>query len=690
MGRRRKIAVAAACCGLIVLAAVGGLRLAVGMAAVPPAPVASSVVLDRHGALMRAYTVADGIWRLPTTVDDVDPLVVRMLLAYEDHRFWQHHGVDVRAVARAAFQFMTHGRIVSGGSTLTMQVARLQGEGTTRSVAGKLGQMVGALALERHATKREILDRYLTLAPYGGNLEGLRAASLAYFGKEPRRLSVAEAALLVALPQAPEDRRPDRHPAAARAARDHVLVRALAEGVIDGAGAAAARRAPIPRQRRPFPMLAPQLADRVVAAASGRAAYRLTLDADLQRGLQALAAERAAAIDPAASAAIVVADHRTGAILASVGSAGFFDAARAGYIDMTDALRSPGSTLKPLIYGLGFELGLAHPESLVDDRPTAFAGYAPENYDRAFHGTVTVRQALQASLNVPAVIMLDLVGPARLAARMKRAGTHPVIPDLSPPGLAIGLGGLGVTLRDLTTLYAALARGGSAVTLYDTLPPPPGAGPLPQRRVLDERAAWYVSDILAGAPVPLNRLGGRIAFKTGTSYGHRDAWAVGYDGRIVVGVWLGRADSAPVAGLAGIDAAAPLLFDVFARAGRPAPLRQAPPGILRAATPALPPPLRRVEMRRVAAGSGDSPGPEIAFPPDGARVDLAMGGPDGGMLVVKVRNGTGPFTFFLDGAPVAEEPFLRQAAVRATGEGFATIAVVDGEGRSARVRVFVR
>jgi penicillin-binding protein 1C len=382
-------------------------------------------------------------------------------------------------------------------------------------------------------------------------------------------------------------------------------------------------------------------------------------------------------------------DHRTGEVLASVGSAGLLDSARDGFVDMTRAPRSPGSTLKPLIYGLAFELGIAHPESLIEDRPTAFAGYAPTNFDRTFQGTVTVRRALALSLNVPAVQLLDAVGPARLIARMRRAGAAPALSDTSPPGLAIGLGGVGVTLTDLVRIYGAIARGGRVMPWVETLDP---SGPIaagPAQRVLDERAAWYLGSILRDVPAPASASPVGIAFKTGTSYGYRDAWAVGWDGRHVVGVWVGRPDGAPVPGLIGIEAAAPILVDAFARLGPPVPLHSPPPGILVARTNELPPTLRRARVRGADPYRSTGVGPpEIAFPPDGARLDLGV--EQGGSLALKVRNGVPPFTWLADGAPIAREPFGRTALWTPSGPGYTVLSVVDGLGRGSRVRVYLR
>lgn len=645
---------------------------------------ASRLVLDRNGRLLRAFTVADGRWRLPVDLADLDPRYVQMLLAFEDRRFFGHVGVDPRALVRAGLQLATSGRILSGGSTISMQLVRLLDRASTRSLRGKFLQILKALALERRLSKKAILTAYLNLAPYGGNIEGVRAASLAWFGREPRRLTPAQAALLVSLPQSPEARRPDRDPVAARRGRDRVLLRALDAGVIDANEAAMARRERVPQSRRPFPLLAAHAARRALLAAPDTLVHRLTIEAQLQERLERLSAERAQVLGERVSVAILVADHRNGQILASVGSAGLFDSERDGFIDMTRAVRSPGSTLKPLIYGLAFESGIAHPESLIEDRPTGFAGYVPTNFDRGFHGTVTLRRALQQSLNVPAVKLLNRVGPARLVSRIRRAGAQPVLSDLSPPGLAIGLGGIGVRLTDLVAIYAAIARGGRALELRENLD-----APLSSRRgkrVLGERAAWYLTSVLAGTPAPVGTSRGGVAFKTGTSYGYRDAWVIGFDGRHVIGVWVGRPDGAAVPGLTGMDAAAPILIDAFARLGEHQDLPHPPPGILTSSSADLPPPLRHFDARLDGNGSAP-PGPRIAFPPDGARVEYGVG--DQARLILKVRHGSPPFIWFADGDPVMRSAYSRTVGWRPRGPGFTSISVVDGRGRSSRVRVFI-
>ncbi len=650
---------------------------------VPPLDVAvSDEVLDREGRLLRAYTVADGRWRLGLDGAPVDPQFIAMLVAYEDKRFYRHAGVDGVAMVRALGQAVANGGVVSGASTLTMQTARLLEDGPTGTLAGKVRQIRLALALERRLTKDEILALYLDRAPYGGNTEGIRAATRTWFGKEPRRLTPAEAALLVALPQSPETRRPDRHPEAALAARDRVIDRMERAGVLTAGLADTARRDPVPTARRDLPALAPHMADRVRRDGPGPdGRLATTLDAGLQARLEALAA-RAVADHGAGrlSIALVVADHATGEVLASVGSAGYAPTDRQGFVDMTRAHRSPGSTLKPLVYAMAFDDGLAHPETLIDDRPIAFGAYAPENFDGAYRGPVSVAEALRLSLNVPVVALASEIGPARIYAALEAAGTEPKLPG-GVPGLAISLGGLGVTPEGLTALYAALASGGQARALVHR---PEAARGVPERLVSPE-AAWQVGHILSSMPPPPNAPRARLAYKTGTSYGHRDTWAVGYDGRYVVTVWMGRPDGTPVPGAFGADMAAPILFEAFSRVTPEIELLgPPPPGTLMLSHAALPLPLREFRPRDAvfAAPEGE---PELAFPPDGATVET------GGMpLAVKIRDGRPPFTVLANGAPVRVASHARETMLDLPGPGHVTLSVIDADGRAARARVELR
>ncbi len=659
----------------------------------------STIVLDHDGRLLRAFTTPEGRWRLPVDPKDVDPRYLAMLMAFEDSSFYSHPGVDIGAFIRAAGQFVRYGHIVSGGSTLTMQVARLIEGNYQRSGRAKLRQIVGALQLERHLSKHDILKLYLRLAPFGGNIEGVRAASLAYFGKEPRHLSVAQAALLVALPQSPEVRRPDRNPKAALAARNYVLERMVDAGVISQAEADRARLEPVPNKRLAFPKIAPHLSESEVIADPIRSVHRLTIDRDLQMALEHLAEEQTKLLGQKLSAAILAVDHTTGEVIAHVGSAGYLDDDRLGAIDMTRAVRSPGSTLKPFIYGLAFDAGIAHPETLIEDRAARFGSYAPKNFDESYHGTVKIRDALAQSLNIPAVKVLAAIGPGRLASRFRSIGVEPQFPDGTAPTLAMALGGVGLTLHDLATLYSSLANGGDAVVLTHRQGESAGQEVLrallhgkhaaAAKQVLSPIAAWYVTDILKDAPPPLNAKGGRFAYKTGTSYGYRDAWAVGYDGKYTIAVWVGRPDGASTPGLVGRLAAAPILFDAFARLGmRRKPLPPAPAGVVRATGSDLPPPLKRFREggTDIAQGLFLEPRVAIAFPPDRAEVETEEDSP----VQLKASGGVLPLTWLVDGAPISSDPRARQVFWKPEGPGFVKLSVIDAKGRVDRVTVRLR
>ncbi|WP_347263645.1 penicillin-binding protein 1C [Nitrobacter sp.] len=690
--RRVKLAAAAmAVVAVVTTGAVAGWIVSLGPPPLAKAREVSTIVLDRNGKLLRAFAMADGRWRLPVdATTDVDPGYLNLLLGYEDQRFYSHAGVDPLALGRAAWQLLTRGHIVSGGSTITMQLARLIEPRRRRSIYAKLRQMVRALQLERELTKGEILNLYLTLAPFGGNLEGIRAASLAYFGKEPKRLSLAESALLVALPQSPERRRLDRHPAAAHAARDRVLMRMVEDSRIGAEDARRAMAVPVVRTRRPFPMLAPHSADQALATNKNSNLIRLTLEARLQRQFETLAHDRAAALGPDISVGILAVDNATGDVVAHVGSADYFGERLAGQVDMTRAVRSPGSTLKPFIYGLAFEDGLVHPDSLIDDRPVRFGSYAPENFDMTFQGTVPVRRALQLSLNVPAIELLDRVGASRLSSRLKQAGASLVLPRDETPGLAMGLGGVGVTLHDLVQIYSGIPRLGGVMPLREIEPDDSSVRePL---RLMDAVAAWQVGNVLLGTPPPENAVRNRIAFKTGTSYGYRDAWSVGFDGRMTIGVWVGRPDGAPVPGLIGRVAAAPILFDAFARTGRlPAPLPKAPRGTLIAANAKLPLPLQRFRSAGELIRTADHKRRlHIQFPLNGSRIDAGAGQGTLSPLPVKVTGGSPPMTMLVNGKAVGAIDGRRQRMIDPPGPGFVRLTVMDAAGTTDTVTVRIQ
>lgn len=678
----------------IIIAGAGLFALDAADRAYPPpldqAEAVSPEVLDADGQLLRAFATPEGRWRLKTDVSDVDPQFIRMLVAYEDQRFYEHRGIDVWALGRAALQFVSNGRIVSGASTLSMQVARLIEPRESRSFSAKLLQIARAVQIERRLSKGEILDLYLTHAPYGGNLEGVRAASLAYFGKEPKRLTVAEAALLVALPQLPEKRRPDRNLKAAEAARKRVLDRiAVAEVVGDGE-AERAEGVAIPARRLQLPALAAHVAEAALRKDPKAIQHQTTLKKQVQAGLESVARAATMKLGPKLSLAMVMADAETGEIVGEVGSADYFDASRSGWIDMTRINRSPGSTLKPFIYGLAFEQGLVSQETIIEDRPADFFGYRPRNFDMSYQGDVTVREALQLSLNVPAVKLLDAVGPSRLMVRFRRAEVRPVLPANETPGLAIGLGGVGITLKDLVQLYTALANRGQPVRIGDGVTNAPGK--IDGEPLLEPVAVWNVADILSGVIPPAGAPQRGIAYKTGTSYGYRDAWSVGYDGRYVLGVWVGRPDNSAVPGLTGYGTAAPILFEALAKSGiATTPLPRPPAGAVRIAQTDLPISQRRfaVNANGLLVASGREPSPQIVYPPEGAHVDLGAKAGDLTPLMLKLQGGRAPFRWLANGKPLPDLSRRRTQSWMPDGGGYSKLTVIDSMGRAASVGVFV-
>ncbi|TDR43966.1 penicillin-binding protein 1C [Tahibacter aquaticus] len=521
----------------------------------------STVVLARDGKPLRAFPNADGIWRYPTTPQQVSPLYLDALLTYEDRWFYQHPGINPLALGRAAWQLLRHGRAVSGGSTLTMQVARIL-DPHSRSALGKLKQMLRALQLEAHLSKDEILTLYLDRAPFGGTIEGVEAASWAYLGKPAARLSHAEAALLAVLPQAPSRLRPDRNAAAAQRYRDKLLARMQALARWDAATVRDAALEVVAARQLDPPLDAALLAQRLRSAYPQRRSIATSIDRELQAAMEARVANYLARLPERTSAALLLVDNSTLETLAYVGSGAFGNVQRLGHVDMVRASRSPGSTLKPFLYGLAIDDGLIHSESLLVDAPQSFGGYRPGNFDMAFNGPVAAADALRLSLNVPAVDLLDRVGPARFAARLANAGLQLRWPRGASPNLALILGGTGASLEDLVGAYSAFNRSGLAGSVR-LLP----EQPLSERRLLSPGAAWIVRSMLEANPRPgQNRdtfdpgQRARLAWKTGTSYGFRDAWALGTTRRYTLGVWVGRPDGTPVPGQYGAVTALPLLF----------------------------------------------------------------------------------------------------------------------------------
>jgi penicillin-binding protein 1C len=519
--------------------------------------VQARMVVAADGQPLRAFADDEGVWRYTTQLDQVSPRYLEALIQYEDRWYYQHCGVNPFALLRAGWQWLQRGEIISGGSTLTMQTARLR-FGLKTGVADKLVQILRALQLELHYSKTEILAYYLNHAPFGGTLQGVEAASRSYFGYSAADLTQAQAALLAVLPQSPSRFRPDRYPERAQQMRDKVLKRLVKFGILSPAQAADARMEPVAAASPSFSMSAPLLARRLSAEQPDASLIRTFIDRDLQLTLEQIARDSIHLLPERASLAMLVMEHGTGRVVAYVGSAGLLEEERFGHIDMVMAERSPGSTLKPFIYGMALDEGLIHSESLLMDVPLAFGDYRPKNFNRGFSGPVSVSQALKESLNLPAVQILDQLGPDKFYARLQTAGAGLHLPLDAKPNLAIALGGVSTDLEHLVGLYSALANEGTAL-----LPRLTPESPLRRKQLLSPGAAWIIRSLLERRD-EVSGAGSGLAIKTGTSFGSRDAWALAIAPHHTIGVWVGRPDNAAMVGHFGNFTAVPIVQTIAA------------------------------------------------------------------------------------------------------------------------------
>lgn len=532
------------------------------------------LVVDRHGEPLRAFADQNGVWRYRVTLDQVSPFYLQALINYEDRWFYWHPGINPLALLRAAWQNLNSETVVSGGSTLTMQVARLL-HPHPRTLLGKLQQALRALQLELHFSKEEILELYLNLAPFGGTREGVQTASYQYLGKPLAEVTRAEAALLAVLPQAPSRLRPDRYPQRAQAARDKLLARLQRFGVWTKMQVTEARKEQVAAFTPQRPMLAPLLARRLVDEYADAAVIHTHIDATLQSVLQQLASDYVGSQPSGTSVAMLLVENASHRVRAYVGSAELTSRSGYGYVDMVTAIRSPGSTLKPFLYGLAMDAGLVHSASLLADIPRTFSSYQPDNFNRGFTGPVSVEEALRSSLNVPAVEVLEHYGPARFAAKLENAGLSLHLPVNSQANLSMILGGVGSSLEDLVRGYGAFSSAGlvhplSYIDRRYHSQTPAIASNNQGRYLFSPGAAWVIQRILQDVPRP-GRINSQsvvgsatpVAWKSGTSYGYRDAWAIGLNADYTLGVWVGRPDGTPVPGHYGSLTAAPLLFAGF-------------------------------------------------------------------------------------------------------------------------------
>ncbi len=518
----------------------------------------ATTVVSRDGTPLRVFADRDGVWRFKTRLEEISPLYLQALIHYEDRYFYLHPGINPFSVLRAFTQNLRNADIVSGASTLTMQVARLM-DPHGRSLAGKLKQLFRALQLEWYLSKTQILELYLELAPFGGNVQGVEAASRAYFGKAPVELSHAEAALLAVLPQAPSRYRPDRHPERAARARDKLVSRLVKQGIWSVQIQQEVKQEHVYARAPSAPILAPILARRLHNTFPAKTRIHTSINYDLQLAVQTRLRDYAHGLAKGMTASAVVVENEGWLVRAYVGTALFADASTQGYVDMVSASRSPGSTLKPFIYGMALDESLIHSQSLLIDAPRWQSAYQPTNFSGEFSGAVSAGSALRQSLNIPAVQVLEKLTPQLFNNRLLNAGIHPKIPAGSA-NLSMALGGFGISMEELLNLYGALGRQGKVAKLRFS-----EQQALEQRPLLSPQSAWIIHSMLAHqepdidvSEPPKNAL----AHKTGTSYGYRDAWAFGVSQKYTIGVWVGRPDGTPSPGQYGAVTALPLLFQL--------------------------------------------------------------------------------------------------------------------------------
>ena len=524
------------------------------------------VIADRNGEPLRIFLPPDEKYRFPVKLEELPPDLPRAIVASEDRSFYQHPGVDPLAVLRAMRSNLSARRVISGASTIPMQIARMT-DRRPRRLSSKAIEALRAMQLTAHHSKRELLEIYLNLAPYGSNIEGVSAASWFYFGKPAKQLSIGEIALLTTLPRSPNQYDPLRDPRRSRAARNQVLDQLAERGGFDLARIDAAKRQPVPNTRRRAPFNAPHFCD-FVHNRSGETSIATTLDSHLQQQVEQRLIEhvrhlRGLGVE---NAAVVVIDNKTREVRAFVGSAGFFERSYYGEVNGAFARRSPGSALKPFLYAKAFDEGSLVPDSYLLDIPTDYSGYVPENYDGTFRGRVTVRESLVRSLNAPAVRLLSAEGVDQFLTLLRRGGMRTLDRSASDYGLTLVLGSGEVTLLDLTNLYATLAVGGKYQPVRYLAQQPVAAGD----RLFSPEATALVTEMMCDLQRPDLPRGWeltvdvpRIAWKTGTSYGHRDAWSVGFSATTTIGVWVGNFDGHGEKGISGSEHAAPLLFDLF-------------------------------------------------------------------------------------------------------------------------------
>lgn len=624
----------------------------------------STLVYGENKTLLHVFLTKDDKYRIKTQQREVSTLYIKTLLAREDKFYPYHFGINPLSILRASTQIVTQGKVVSGGSTLTMQTARLL-EPRPRKISSKLIECFRAMQLEWHFSKAEILNIYLTLAPFGGNIEGVKAAALSYFNKSPKMLSPPEVALLVAMVQSPNALRPDLNQERARHTRNGILQLMAKQELITLKEARLHQAAPLPQKLRKFPKEIPHLAWRLKQDYPWQNEITSTINLNEQKKIEKLLKSYQPFLPQKANVAILILDHVQNKPLVYVASRDYLEVSHHGFIDYIQAIRSPGSTLKPFIYGIAFDLGILQPETYLLDKRRRFGSYHPRNFDKDLHGMVRAKEALVSSLNIPAVSTLNEIGVIRFLSLLKEIGVNPKMPkDMDAPGLSCALGGLGLTLEQLVLLYSGLGNSGKVkhFSYIET------KNLQKESYLLSSRAACQVMDILTTD----NSAGRVFSLKTGTSYGHRDALAIGFDKQYVVGVWIGCANGSPMRGATGAGLAVPLLHKIYQ---------------------ILPPPKQpflfaklsvseSVAFKNLSHERGQQQERlSLQFPIDKTVIPLAKEG-----IPCSVRGGNKPYHWLINGKPVFQS-WQQRYLWQPERSGFYTFTVIDAQGQSVNAHI---
>ena len=634
----------------------------------------SPQLFDRHGALLTSYTVDDGLWRVHTPLEDIDPRFIEALIAVEDERFWHHSGVDVLSILRATKTLIRSGEAKSGASTITMQLVR-QIEPRERVLSAKILESGRALQYNLVLSKTDVLEQYLTHISYGGNIHGLGAATRIYFGKSPEYLTWSEIAALIALPQAPASRRPrSTDHKSLISGRDKILDKLVRQKVITKRQAEEAKQDALNLNFSHMPTTGDAAIMAMAKQPRKDRSTHTTLDAKTQSTLRAVLKRYTSAWPQEVNGSALVVHNKTREIRALVGAASVKH--DGGWMDLTQIQRSPGSTLKPFIYGLAMDEGLIDSSTRLSDRPQDFDGYEPENFDRIYHGDVRVHEALRHSLNIPAVAVMQQLGAPRFEAMLRDSYIDPqrANPNREKAGLAIALGGVGLTALDLATLYTGLANGGEVIPLKwqasETQQKP--------RYMFGPTTAEDLTQILRFAPNPNGTLphwvkmnASPVAYKTGTSYGFRDTWAVGYTPEWTVVVWVGRPDGGVMPNQTGRKMAAPIMFDIFDH------LPNEGSGFGYYKDPEVAAGLQNMIEKTPA-----KTGPEFTFPVDGSVV---LDPPRGRGINVTLREMSKLTSLYVNGEPV--EPTGKNWVWQPPSAGFYKLTGLDNQGHSQTISV---